>query len=52
MKEQYTAPELKLLCFVPAERLAASFSLDDLLTLKGSAEPGASVGDGDIEIDF
>ena len=53
MKMNYTAPEAKLLGFVPAEETATSF--DDLLGGSGGLIPGpgqeAQASDGDITVE-
>lgn len=55
MKELYTSPEMKLLCFASAEKLASggSIDFDDIPggdSLGGS--PEASYADGDVEVDL
>lgn len=56
MKELYIAPELKVTCFAPVERLAAdvSISFDDLLSKAGPGyRPQAGVsGETDIDLNL
>ena len=53
MKELYTSPEMKVLCFAPVERLANSnITMDDLLgklEISGADHP-TSWNQDDIEI--
>ena len=58
MKELYTSPEMKLLCFASAEKLASGGSVDfdeipdDALSGGGGASPEASEVGGDINVDI
>jgi hypothetical protein len=48
MKELYTAPELKVTCFAPVERLAAEegvLNFGDLLAASGNQKPADKSGD-------
>lgn len=44
MKEKYTSPELELLCFAPAQRLAADGEID-FDNLNGSGQTSGASGD-------
>ena len=46
MKEMYTTPEVKLVCFEASEKLAAVIDFDDLIELGGENQGG--VGDAVI----
>ena len=53
MKELYTSPEMKVLCFAPVERLANSnVTMDELLGNAGlgGTDTPMSFNDDDIEI--
>lgn len=57
MKELYTSPEMKLLCFASAEKLAnGSVDFDDIpddpLSGGGSGDTGASELPGDLEVNI
>lgn len=55
MKELYTSPEMKLVCFAPAEKLAnnkTEIDFDDFLTLgefKVSIN-GANISNNDLDV--
>lgn len=53
MKEQYISPEIKLLCFAPAERLASSdVDFDDLLDEEAARKSVVGMsGDVDVGMD-
>lgn len=56
MNKLYIAPELKVVCFGPVEKIAVDVGLDfdDLLNIGGelNEQPGASIIDGDISVDL
>lgn len=56
MKELYIAPELKVTCFAPVERLAADVSIDFDDLLKGlgpnSGSPAGVSGETDIDLNL
>lgn len=57
MKELYTSPEMKLLCFTSAEKLASnggSIDFDDIPggELIGGGSPEASEVGGDVDVDL
>ena len=55
MKELYTSPEMKVLCFAPVERLAnGNVTMDDLLGNigLGATETPMSFNNDDIELDL
>lgn len=52
MKELYTSPEMKLLSFAPAERLASSNGVDFDLLLGGSNTTVISNGETDVNVDI
>lgn len=51
MKEIYQSPELNLISYVPAENLASSFDVEDLLAGK-AGQGGTPIVSGDIGFDF
>lgn len=53
MKEQYTSPEAKLLCFVPAERVANTLDFNDFFNVTlGGYGPASSVIEDDGDVRF
>ena len=57
MKELYIAPELKVTCFAPCERLAADDEIwfDDLMdvgTGSNNSKPSAGYDKGDLDLDL
>ena len=57
MKELYTSPELKVLCFAPVERLAAGDSIDfgalkDLVGGSTSLDSGEIKQSGDFSFEI
>ena len=57
MKELYIAPELKITCFAPVERLANTtfdgiINFGDVLKVNAGSTSGASRGKDDLDIDL
>lgn len=56
MKERYTSPEMKILCFAPAEKLANNLiDFDDLLSITAGDMDhndylGATISDNDVVV--
>ena len=50
MKEIYTAPEAKLVCFEASEKLATIIDFDALLQLQGGSGEAVIPSGGDINI--
>lgn len=50
MKEIYTAPEAKLVCFEASEKLATVIDFDSLLKLQGGSGEAVVPSGGDINI--
>ena len=55
MKELYIAPELKITCFAPVERLANTtfdgiVNFGDVLKLNAGQSTGASRGQDDLDV--
>lgn len=54
MKELYTSPEMKLVCFAPVEKLASGIvDFDEFFALQGGMEltkNGASDGANDLDV--
>ena len=57
MNELYSAPELKVTCFAPVERLANTtfdgiVNFGDVLKLNAGQSSGASRGNDDLDVDL
>ena len=52
MNEQYIAPELQVVCFVPMERLANDPDVELLLDVSGGEKLSAGFDDGDFGLDI
>ena len=55
MKELYTSPEMKLVCFAPVEKLASGIvDFDEFFTVKGDmtfGTEGAISGHNDLDVE-
>lgn len=49
MKELYISPEVKLVCFLPSEKVANVIDFDDLISLGGKGD-SVVPSDGDIDV--
>ena len=52
MRENYEAPELNLISFLPQEKLASSIGFNDMSVSAGISNEQAPIESTDISVDF